>query len=525
MTEPLINGLAGLLVVSAVVFITYHVGILFLPGYSLAEKLVAIGLLISEVFFATSGIGYAFWVLRSRDYRSARNHWFSGPSDASVACLIPMKDEPREVLEKTVAAVCGQWYENKTVYLLDDSTSESGQRTVNELAETYSVNLIRRPTRAHFKAGNINHALRKISEEFIAVFDADQRPEPGFLADIVPLLEADPGLAFIQTPQEYDNTWSMIAMAACMQNGLFYEHIAEGKDVNNAMFCCGTNFIMRRSAIVDVGGFDVRSLTEDFATTLKLHSRGWRTRFYDTHYVAGLGPESLTAYLKQYSRWATGTLQVLKMKLKLLAKNPRALTPHQWFEYWLSCSYYLSGPINFFLLILPPVYLLTGLNPIKGPVYLYLTLFTIVLGAYWTLFLASSYVRGYPLRELVTVCARLETCKFYVYTQALINVALGRRLTFTVTEKGASSQIPWRFLSVPLTVLSLNAVAAGLGLVRLSGAWTWYTVITTFWAGYNVWMLSALIQYNTATGSRQVETFVPWAPSAGLDDVAVSGDR
>ncbi len=497
--EQYVLKLAALSILLVVTFLSYHAMVITYPNYEPIEKMMALGLLACEIFFAVNGIGYIFWITRSRKYQSFHHQYLSKQSSSSVACLLPVCDEPIETISETVASVCAMRYENKRVYILDDSSKEESIRNISELAKASGATLIRRKNRRHYKAGNINNALKQIKTDYIAVFDADQRPALDFLRDLVPLLDEDSGVALVQTPQDYENSDSLIAHAAALQNALFYEYIAESKDVTGSMFCCGTNFVMRLKALREIDGFDTATITEDFATTLKLHARGWKTRFHDKLYVIGLGPETLGEYLKQYSRWATGTLQVLKAAVKMLVTNPRALSPKQWFEYWLSCSYYLSGLVNFFLLLLPAAYMLFGINLIRGNPLMYLLLFFVVFMSFWSFFLFTSIKRGYPAGQLITVCARLETCKFYVYTKAFFSALLGRKPSFQVTDKGGSRQLDWSYLTVPLVVLAINTISVLIGLYRLGVVFHPYLAINTFWSAYNVWQLSAIIQYNSGS--------------------------
>ncbi len=499
--------LAALSITSTVIFISYHAVIFSYPSYSPIEKVMAFGLLLCEIFFAINGIGYVFWISQAGKYESAHDQYLSKESSSSVACLMPVCDEPLDIIGETLASICAMRYKNKQVYVLDDSTKEQNVRNVSNLARDFGATLIRRENRHHYKAGNINNALKQIKADYIAVFDADQRPAPNFLRDLVPLFAENPKLALVQTPQDYENSHSLIAHAAALQNSLFYEYIAESKDVTGSMFCCGTNCILRGAALADVGGFDTKTLTEDFATSLELHARGWQTRFVDKLYVMGLGPETLGEYLKQYSRWATGTLQVLKSAVKKFVTNPRSLSPKQWFEYWLSCSYYLSGLANFYLVLLPAAYTLFGVDLIRGNPLMYLVLLFIVFMSFWSFFLYTSIKRGYSARQLITVCARLETCKFYVYTKAFFAAFFGLKTSFKVTSKGGSRQLPWSYLAVPLAVLTLNAVSTFVGLYRLGIFFYPDFAINTFWSAYNVWQLSAIIQYNSGSKPQLSEYF------------------
>ena len=68
--------------------------------------------------------------------------------------------------------------------------------------------------------------------------------------------------------------------------------------------------MIRRSALLEVGGVAVETIAEDFHTTIKLHRAGWKSRYHDEVLVQGLAPHDLDGYLLQRDRWARGNLAV-----------------------------------------------------------------------------------------------------------------------------------------------------------------------------------------------------------------------
>ena len=102
------------------------------------------------------------------------------------------------------------------------------------------------------------------------------------------------------------------------------------------MFCCGTNVILRASALKAIGGMDEGTVTEDFATSLKLHSHGFSSLYYNHTCVFGMGPEDLIGYFTQQFRWTAGTLQVFKKLVAQFFTKPFSLSMGQWFQYFLS---------------------------------------------------------------------------------------------------------------------------------------------------------------------------------------------
>ena len=90
---------------------------------------------------------------------------------------------------------------------------------------------------------------------YVLVLDCDHVPARHFLEATLGHL-ADERVAFVQTPQYYANAGrGEVPAAAWSQQALFFGPIARGKDGHEAMFCCGTNVLFRRAALLDVGGF------------------------------------------------------------------------------------------------------------------------------------------------------------------------------------------------------------------------------------------------------------------------------
>jgi cellulose synthase (UDP-forming) len=232
-------------------------------------------------------------------------------------------------------------YGNKEVVILDDSTKEETRQGVRDLALRYGATARQRTNRRGYKAGAINDFLRTTDAPYIAVFDADGLPAHNLLRDLMPIVEENPRLAFVQTPQYYANTdVSNVAMAAGRQQSVFYEYISEGKSYSRSAFCCGTNCIFRRDALLAVGGFDETSVTEDFVTSLGLHLKGYDSTYYNQVYAYSMAPETLGAYFTQQSRWAFGSVGGLRRVLKALFTRPGSMSMGQWWEYFLSSTYY-----------------------------------------------------------------------------------------------------------------------------------------------------------------------------------------
>jgi len=472
------------------------------PGYGVADRVASIFLALALGFVALHGVGYANSMLKALAQSKSpltRGRPFASARSPKVACLVASFNEPPDVLEETVAAVLALDYPDKEVILLDDSTRELNRFAAQDIAFKYGIRCVQRLSRRGFKAGAINDFLPETDAEFLALFDADALPSPNFLRDIVPQLEDNAKLGWVQTPQFYANTSSSYtAMAAARQQNVFYEYICEGKSRSHAAFCCGTNVVFRKRALQEVGGFDETSVTEDFATSFELHLRGWDSLYVNRVYVLSLAPETLAAYFTQQSRWAFGSLGTFGRIARAFLKNPRALSAGQWWEYFLSSTYYWVGFANLIFLLMPMLTLFFGVKPLRQDALSY----ALVLVPYllWTLhgFYAGMEARGWKAGETV-LGQQIGFLSFPTHIAAGISALSGRKRPFGVTPKGIGGRTSYFSLWPQLGMLALSALACGWGLSRYFGGYerdTLAALVNSFWAGFHVWMLGAVFRLN-----------------------------
>lgn len=408
-------------------------------------------LIVAEVFNVAQAVGF-WWTCSTPRRTRARPGKLLDPLPI-VDVFIPTYNEPADIVEPTVVAATRLQGARVRVAVLDDGDRPE----MAALAARCGARYVRRPEHTGAKAGNINHALGVTDAPFVVVLDCDHVPHPDFLMRTLARF-SDPTVAFVQTPQYYANAGdNTIAAAAWSQQALFFGPIACGKDAHDSMFCCGTNVVFRRDALVSVGGFPENSLTEDFELSLHLHQRGWRSAYVPAVLASGLGPEDMASYVSQQHRWARGCIsaipRVLRARLPLRQKA----------QYLLSASYFLSGWTVLVYLSLPVIRIFTGLQPIAGA------------GA--DDFLA--HFAGYFGLALVTVAAvgtgtytfaayALSTSIFWVHVHATVKAIFRRPGRFVVTPKSGSSDRQWRPIAPTLAVIAvlLSAACYGLAMSR-----------------------------------------------------------
>lgn len=494
--------IAVLAVMASMTYLVVRTVLLYRARYTLIDGGMAILLIFAECFILLHSVGYTMNILKvysnSRRGKAKPPTAEIDPEDLPwVAILVPARHEPREVLQKTFLTINNLDYPAKRVYFLDDSLEESYKKEAEEIAQANGVTLFRRTKAWHgAKAGIVNDCLDQLTEKYVVVFDADQNPMPDFLKELVPIMEADEKLAFVQTPQFYTNIeTSRIARAAVLQQAVFYEYICEGKGVSDAMFCCGTNVIFRTEALRRVGGMDESTVTEDFATSLKLHTQGYRSLYYNHVCAFGMGPEDLSGYFRQQFRWASGTIRVFREVVRRFVRNPFSMKGSQWAEYFLSSTYYLVGMAFSVLVASPLIFIFFKVPSFFADPTVYLLSFFPHLLLSMSVFYFALWKRQYQPRDLV-LGQLLGTATFLVYVRAALAGFLGLKLSFGVTPKTSSGRVPLRVLWPQITAMLLNYVAVVWAGNRFFYEHDPAVLVNGFWSFYHFLVFSSVFYFN-----------------------------
>jgi cellulose synthase/poly-beta-1,6-N-acetylglucosamine synthase-like glycosyltransferase len=288
-----------------------------------------------------------------------KQYWASN-KEPKVSVVIPACGESVSVVRKTVTGALKIEYKNKRVYVLDDTKNGIYKDLCRQLGCGY-VN--RTNVGENKKAGNLNYAMRTLpASDFLLVLDADFVPRSEMLREMVPYALDD--ISIVQTPQHFsisDATYykSKVAFGAALMQREFYRITQVARDRFGAAICVGTNALYRRSAIVEVGGYQgVRGYgpwqhSEDVHTGLKTlnfirpNGRAYRIKYLPIQLAKGTCPEDYYSFYKQQNRWCTGSLQLLFSKKTLFSK---VLNPVQKIFYFSNGLYYLY---TIFILLAP----------------------------------------------------------------------------------------------------------------------------------------------------------------------------
>jgi len=279
----------------------------------------------------------------------------TSPKGKSVAIFTTSSPgEPLSMFEKTLEA-CSKIAYPHTTYLLDDTKDPK----FKEIAEKYGAVWLELVGIPGAKAGKINAALSKTTEEFILVLDPDHIPFPNFIDEVLGYFN-DSEVGFVQVSQAYYNqSLSFTARAAAEQTYAFYGPTQMGMNGFNCAVAIGANCTFRRKALESAGGHGI-GLAEDLVTSIRIHAAGWKSIYTPIVVSRGLVPEDFGSFCKQQLKWARGVHEVLFSEVPRLFKK---LSFWQKLSYITIGTYYLEGLISLIYLAIPFMFFWFGLLP------------------------------------------------------------------------------------------------------------------------------------------------------------------
>lgn len=446
-----------------------------------------------------------------------------------IDVFIATHNEPIDLLFKTVNACTYMDYPDKNkvhIYLSDDTN----RAEVAALAREFGVGYIGMTENKHAKSGNLNHALSKTNSPLIATFDADMIPKSTFLMKTVPYFylpmlkknehgkwierekeEIDDNykIGFIQTPQSFYNPdlfqFNLYGERTIPnEQDFFSKEINVMRNSSNAVAYTGSNTVISRKALEDIGGFPTNTITEDFQVGLMIQSKGYTTYSTEEPQAAGLSATTIQSMLSQRIRWGRGVIQSVKNTNVLFNKG---LTWDAKISYTV-CYLYWWSFFNRLIFILSPI--LFALFDIM-----------IVDCAFWDLllfWLPSYSLYSISMRYLSSDLRNQRWCQIidtilapYLIIPVLLETVGIKEKKFKVTSKNKEAQsfgANFKY-AIPHLILVVLSVAA---IIRFTnGKYGWallYSSVIIFWLLNNlITLIYAAFFISGRKSYRQAERF------------------
>ncbi|MEM3956000.1 MAG: glycosyltransferase [Candidatus Bathyarchaeia archaeon] len=240
------------------------------------------------------------------------------------------------------------------IIVVDDSTDETLSILMEYEKQYYpKIRVIHRESRAGYKAGALNEALKNSRGEFILVLDADSVLKPDFLKKTIPLFLANRKLGFIQGRLKYLNkkkSWLTRTLAIVNDWFVYFLQSSLSK-CGMIIGFMGHGGIFRREALDDVGGWATDTIAEDLDIAYRIQLKGWDALYFENASSLEEVPPSYYSAVIRFRRHFKGSVQNLMKHWRSIIRH-RSLSLFKKIEALMQLAYSLVYPLGLICLAL-----------------------------------------------------------------------------------------------------------------------------------------------------------------------------
>lgn len=228
-----------------------------------------------------------------------------------VSILIPCHNE-QYVIKETILSMLAIDYPSYELIIIDDRSTDETATVLQSLSLEFDEKfkyIIRDKSSFPGKSAVLNEAMEKTIGEVICVFDADARVKPDFLEKIVPYL-ADKETGAVQARKIICNK-NYNLLTRCQDNEYVLDsHFQRGRDcIKGAVELRGNGQLIKKQALIDIGGWNNYTITDDLDLSTRLHLKNWDVRFCHDIKVYEEGILNFFPLLRQRRRWVEGSIR------------------------------------------------------------------------------------------------------------------------------------------------------------------------------------------------------------------------
>lgn len=246
-----------------------------------------------------------------------------------VSIMIPAHNEGI-VIEKTLLSMINLNYPNdayEIIVINDNSTDNTGEIIEGVMSRYPTVNIIHietdKVTGGKGKSNALNIGYSRSSGEFLAVYDADNTVNNMALRYLIyEILSNDNYGAVIGMFRTRNKEKNWLTRFINIET-LSFQWMAQAGRWKMMKLCTipGTNFVIRRSVVEQIGGWDPKAIAEDTEISFRIYQLGYKIAFMPLAKTFEQEPETIQVWIKQRTRWVSGNIYVLSKFIKEALKT------------------------------------------------------------------------------------------------------------------------------------------------------------------------------------------------------------
>ncbi|MFC6332087.1 glycosyltransferase [Paenibacillus septentrionalis] len=243
-----------------------------------------------------------------------------------VSIMVPAHNEGKVIIQ-TVRSLLALDYpkDRYEIIVINDNSSDNSKQLLEKLQQQFSDRQLicihtDATTGGKGKSNALNIGFERSKGEIIAIYDADNTPEKNALRYLVAEMMHDSSLGAVIGKFRTRNRDANLLTRFINIETLSFQWMAQAGRWNLFKLCTipGTNFILRRTIIEAIGGWDVNAIAEDTEISFQIYRLGYRIKFQPKSVTWEQEPQTLKVWFKQRTRWVKGNIYVIVKNIPLL---------------------------------------------------------------------------------------------------------------------------------------------------------------------------------------------------------------
>ncbi len=271
--------------------------------------------------FIFSIYGYINFIKSMKERKMVDKQSYDFPT---CTILIPAHNEEK-VIANTIEAMLNLVYpkDKLKIMVINDGSKDA----TKEIIESYAAKDDRvilydvpKGQGGKGKSRALNLGVKQVTSEIIAIYDADNTPDPMALHYLVANLISNKELgAVIGKFRTVNKDRNLLTRFINIETLSFQSMLQAGRwQMHNIATLPGTNFIMWRWLIEKLEGWDEEALTEDSELSIRIYELGYKIKFIPYAITYEQEPETWKVWIKQRVRWVRGNNYVIAKFFKLI---------------------------------------------------------------------------------------------------------------------------------------------------------------------------------------------------------------
>ena len=290
----------------------------FLDVFMLASLICIWLLLILNIFLIIGG--YLYYLETTK---------YLPPKPASypmVSIMVPAHNEGIVITQAVLSLLAFDYPRDRfEIIVINDNSSDNSAELLSAIkgknpGRKLEIINTDRVTGGKGKSNALNIGFEKCCGEYIVIYDADNTPAKDALQLLVSEIVSNPLLGAVIGKFRTRNKSANLLTRFINIETLAFQWMAQAGRWKLLKLCTipGTNFIIRRKIVEDMGGWDPKAVAEDTEISFRIYRMGYYIKFLPQAVTWEQEPQTVKVWSRQRTRWVKGNVYVLIKNLPML---------------------------------------------------------------------------------------------------------------------------------------------------------------------------------------------------------------